>query len=236
MIAPHYGIDVFCIPLSDWLPYGNALTSCLSPTDFSDSKQSVSDQRKFVRALLRMIVGVYTHQEPEEVCLEKDASGKLTVAASPIMPLQVTVSHTDDRALIAVSGYARIGVDIERVVSRRNMGEVAKRVFSDAQNELLTSYHPAKRRRQFYTFWCRKEANAKVFGSGFMSMLQKETTDSKTHYFEIVQPPGYVACVASDHAIHKVDMYAIKPLNNDVRMMYDIERIECEGSHAYEKN
>lgn len=236
MIPPHYGIDVFCIPLADWQPHGNALFSYLQPAEFSDSTQSVSDQRRLVRAMLRIIVGLYTRQEPRNVRLEKDTSGKLMVASSPNTPLQVTVSHTHDRALIAVSGYAHIGVDIERVVYRRNMDEIAKKVFSETQNQLLISCSPAKRQRQFHAFWCRKEASAKVSGSGFMSMFQKETTKREMYHIEIVQPPGYVAYLASDQVIQKVHTYAIKPLNDCRHMMYDIERIECEGAHVYEKN
>jgi 4'-phosphopantetheinyl transferase len=88
---------------------------------------------------------------PEEVQIEVAEFGKPFV---PDTTLQFNLSHSGDRALIAVSEHCEVGVDVERpgrnvAVIERSLSE-AERASGDDRLQI----------------WCRKEAWAKALGGG----------------------------------------------------------------------
>ena len=70
------------------------------------------------------------------------------------------LSHSGDRALVAVSRQGPVGVDIERIKAGRPMERIAARMFS--AEETARAATPLG----FYRCWTAKEAYAKGLGLG----------------------------------------------------------------------
>ncbi len=88
----------------------------------------------------------------------KTPAGKPYIAGA----LCFSVSHSDDIALLAVSG-SQIGADIEK---RRhvNISALAKRAFHPEEQESLAA--AADRERAFFRIWTMKESLKKMTGEG----------------------------------------------------------------------
>ena len=90
-------------------------------------------------------------------CIPEDVEIEVAEHGKPYLPgssLQFNVSHSGDRALIALSEHCDVGVDIER--PGRNAAAV-RRALSDAEREGGDD---------LLQLWCRKEAWAKAMGGG----------------------------------------------------------------------
>lgn len=136
-------------------PLRQRLRSLLPPADLERAarlKRSGATERWIVaRAALRILLCTRLGCIPEDVQLEVTEHGK------PYLPdsaLRFNLSHSGDRALVALSEDCEVGVDVER--PGRNAAAVG-RSLSDAErasgDDLLQ-------------LWCRKEAWAKALGGG----------------------------------------------------------------------
>jgi 4'-phosphopantetheinyl transferase len=96
------------------------------------------------RWALRGVLGHYTGQEPGEIELRFGERGK-PMLADPDTPLRFNLSHSGDRALIAVAGEREVGVDVQLIGARHPPG--------------------------YYREWTRREAVAKCHGVGLWAPL-----------------------------------------------------------------
>lgn len=121
------------------------------------------------RLALREVLARYLGGDPARIELRLGERGKPMLAA-PGPPLHFNLSHSGDRALIAVAPDHEVGVDVQRM--RRLRGR-----------EL-----PA----EFYAAWTRREAIAKCHGVGLWAPLP----DAPVAVCELDAEPGYAAAVA----------------------------------------
>lgn len=103
------------------------------------------------RAALRLLLCGRIGCIPEELRIEVAEHGKPFV---PDTTLQFNLSHSGDRALIALSEHCEVGVDVER--PGRNVRAVDRALSDD---ERASGDDPLQ-------IWCRKEAWAKAQGGG----------------------------------------------------------------------
>ena len=129
------------------------------------------DRRRFVvcRALLRHLVGAAAGVACERVAFTYGPFGKpqLDLATD----IRLNVSHSDDRALVAITQGAEIGVDIERMNAQIDMESLAGQVFSALEEGRFQEVAPALRVGAFYAGWTRKEAYIKARGDGLQRAL-----------------------------------------------------------------
>jgi 4'-phosphopantetheinyl transferase len=102
-------------------------------------------RRRWVAArwALREILAGYLGRDPAGIELRFGERGKPTLAEAD-RPLHFNLSHSGERALIAISEEREVGVDVQLIGSR-----------------------PA----QFYAEWTRREAVAKCHGAGLWAPL-----------------------------------------------------------------
>lgn len=100
--------------------------------------------------------------------------------------LRVSVSHTADRALIAIAPGRRIGVDIESAGRRVDIERVADRFFHP--NERASLEAAADRRRTFLRHWTAKEAYTKALGTGMRTPFDSFEIDAAAG-----RPPRLIA-------------------------------------------
>ncbi len=110
-------------------------------------------------AMIRWCAGMHLGRAPGRVRVERRCScgrphGK---PAIPGTGLHLSLSHSEDAVVLAATTRAPIGVDVERMEARDTTGLAS--VALHASERCLSP-------RDFYRYWCRKEAVLKATGAG----------------------------------------------------------------------
>lgn len=100
-------------------------------------------------------------------------SGKpmLTFRDGRAQPLHVSVAHGGGLAVGAVCDHGPIGVDVERVDTRRGLLAIAQRFFGPEEHAALERCGSDERTALFHQWWTRKEAVLKATGIGLRGGL-----------------------------------------------------------------
>jgi 4'-phosphopantetheinyl transferase len=134
------------------------------------------DRRRFIvaHAALRHILARYVKDDAEQLHFVDGPNGKPKLAA-PLAAsgVQFNLSHSHERALLAVSQGAEIGVDIEFVRADFGFHEVANQFFTEREVAALRALPPALQRHAFYKCWTSKEAFLKAKGTGLSEILDE---------------------------------------------------------------
>ena len=123
-------------------------------------------RRRFVaaRASLRVVLAAYVDLDPSNIEFEYGHKGKPRLAGKAAnFGLHFSVSHSNERALIAVSRLP-LGVDLEFIRPMKDCQAIAKRFFSEAEQSSLFALPPERKLEAFFTCWTRKEAYVKAVG------------------------------------------------------------------------
>lgn len=121
------------------------------------------------RAYLRLILSHYLDASPHELLLKTNAFGKPQIGASSKPPLQFNLSHSSDKAVLAVCDSFPVGIDIEEI--KPITEDVARHFFSARECAALKALPPEHYLHAFYRCWTRKEAFVKAHGTGLMLPL-----------------------------------------------------------------
>lgn len=108
-----------------------------------------------------------------EFAWETQQSGKpmLTFRDGRTQPLHVSVAHGGGLAVGAVCDHGPIGVDVERVDTRRSLLAIAQRFFAPEEHAVLERCGIDERTALFHQWWTRKEAVLKATGIGLRGGL-----------------------------------------------------------------
>ncbi|MBQ7503553.1 4'-phosphopantetheinyl transferase superfamily protein [bacterium] len=94
--------------------------------------------------------------------------GKPHIADHP--EIKFNLSHSGNLAAVSMAcsgdGSSKIGLDLEEIDYKRSFGEIAARFYHPLENELLNRCGEAEKARLFTEIWTRKEACAKMWGTG----------------------------------------------------------------------
>ncbi len=115
------------------------------------------------RAAMRSILATYLGQSPQRVALTDDERGKPTLAEPA--PLAFNLSHSGSLGVLAVTGRAAVGVDIE-LLGRHVGPGLGERAFSEAERQLLSAGPDSQQAESLLRLWTAKEAYAKALGVG----------------------------------------------------------------------
>lgn len=131
-------------------------------------------RRQFLitRALTRHVLSMYTNNsDPSAIEFETNKYGK-PVLVSPIKnKLYFNLSHSENLAVLAISAYPEIGVDVEWVHHRGEMIEIAEQFFSPIEYDNMCMLAPSQQRKRFFNLWTLKEAYIKACGLGLSMPL-----------------------------------------------------------------
>jgi 4'-phosphopantetheinyl transferase len=81
------------------------------------------------------------------------------------------MSHSGDRALVALTAEGRVGVDLEVVRDVPDAPRIAERFFSNEECAALDALGREAWRGAFFLCWTRKEAFIKALGAGLSHPL-----------------------------------------------------------------
>jgi 4'-phosphopantetheinyl transferase len=127
---------------------------------------SERDRRRFVVAhqWVRILLGRCLARSPESLRFVRGPRGKPALLGAGI-DVKFNLSHTAERALLAIALGREVGVDIERE-REVDVSELAGRVFAPSEAAALRMLCPAERISAFFRCWTRKEAFIKALGDG----------------------------------------------------------------------
>jgi 4'-phosphopantetheinyl transferase len=140
----------------------------------------------------------------------------------PGTPLSFNLSHSADRALLAVTREARLGVDIERI-RPVDHERIARRFFAPAEAARLAALPERRRAAAFFAGWTRKEAFMKAVGEGLSlpldsfevsldgpAVLLRAAAGVATDWslLELHVPEGFTAALALEGRLGRIRCYA----------------------------
>ena len=192
MQSPYLGVDV-------WLVKSSAGVRRADLDLLSNAEQRrvarfhrTQDAALFTtaRAALRRRLGAVIGVPPREVRL-LDPPGAKPHLEGQQGTLSFSVSHSVDRALIALCDGGRVGVDLERVEPVPSA--LLETALTEAERQWIAGLPEAVRHRAFYQFWTRKEALLKAVGTGLATDM-KEVRLSATDPPRLLDWPHGPAC------------------------------------------
>jgi 4'-phosphopantetheinyl transferase len=123
------------------------------------------------RSTLRVLLGAYLCQSPRSIRFGLTRYGKPFLDAGS--DLDFNVSHTEGLAELAFVRERRIGIDVERIRSQPDALQLARRFFSEREQQQLESLPADKLTAAFLRCWTRKEAYIKARGEGLSLPLNQ---------------------------------------------------------------
>jgi 4'-phosphopantetheinyl transferase len=130
--------------------------------------RSPDKARTFVvaRARLRQILSGYLDRDPQSLRFSYGPAGKPALVGL-VDSLSFNLAHSGSWGVCAVVGRGEVGVDVETINPALNYANLARRFFSETENQWLRACPEPRRLRCFYRIWTRKEAWLKGKGGGF---------------------------------------------------------------------
>jgi 4'-phosphopantetheinyl transferase len=125
-----------------------------------------AERRRFVAAhgAARIIIGSRLGAPPGQLAWRHGPHGKAELTGT-WTGAQMSLSHSDELAVLAVTSTRRIGVDIQRLPAGVDVSRMSTRFYPPAEAQyVLAATWPAEQASRFTQLWTRKEACVKVTG------------------------------------------------------------------------
>jgi 4'-phosphopantetheinyl transferase len=164
-------IDLWQVDLSADLPLSAATVLSADERERAACLHFSEHRRRWTasRVALRTILAGYGSITPRDLIFAAGPYGKPSLSGTP--DLRFNLSHSEDRALLAVAWRTDVGVDIEAVRPMPELAGVARLVFTEEERVLLFSRDVDQRLATFFVMWTRKEAYIKGTGLGMSARL-----------------------------------------------------------------
>lgn len=172
--TPPLGVDLWYLDLTKCDQMSLQTYSEFLPIDELERAQQYrksQTQFLFTRLFLRKVIAHYTGWPTQEITIARTAHGKPFLLNAPT-PLYFNLSHTSNSAILAVTTYGEVGVDIE-AIRQRDFLKIAERYFHADESQQLQSCNSTERATLFFKLWTLKEAFFKATGSGISTGLNK---------------------------------------------------------------
>jgi 4'-phosphopantetheinyl transferase len=152
---------------------GDDAQALLSDDERARQRSFISPElrRRFgaARAGLRTLLGRQLDRDPRGLAFTTNEFGKPRLAGDG--QVHFNLSHCEERAVLAISDAAEVGIDLERERPIEHV-DLAKRYFHPHEVAAITaSRDEAEQRRAFFVVWTLKEAIVKALGTGLSTPL-----------------------------------------------------------------
>ena len=134
------------------------------------------DCRRYVvsHVALRQVLSTLVGAAPASLEFTTNATGKPFLAGKHAnAALAFNLSHSHESAMIAVTGYGELGVDIEYVQREFEFHDLAKRFFTESEFTAIEALPVELQRPAFFRCWTAKEAFLKAKGTGLSGKLDE---------------------------------------------------------------
>ena len=171
------------------------------------------DQTRYIAAhgWMRQILGRYLGRAPQDLQFSSGPYGKpALMGRKDDVTLSFNLSHSLDKALLAVGHDVPIGVDIEAIRPDLPDSALAADVLTEGELAELAQLPPKQQTGLFFACWARKEACMKALGLGLalepktlhVGLLTERQRVLGTHAADYIDlsplqcPPGHAAALA----------------------------------------
>jgi 4'-phosphopantetheinyl transferase len=155
------------------------------------------------RAAIRMLLAERLGTTPDAVPLGTGRWGKPYVAGAP----EFSLSHAGDWAVVALSAYRPVGIDVDLPHPGQDPLRSAARFFRADEHELVRAAPPEVRAATYLRMWARKEACVKAAGGRLAFGLRLPVAGPVVvdatgrlggpwRVRDLAAPPGYTGAVA----------------------------------------
>lgn len=159
---------------------------------------------------LHTALGYYIRTPANEIEFSHGEKGKPSIIESQNTEnIQFNLSHSGNLAILAVCKNHQLGIDIECTDRKSDWAGIARRFFTEKEQQAFFKLDEGLQENTFYKIWTRKEAHMKVTGKG----LSLPPTQ-----FEISIPPKPAAFIGN---LQSVDKHNYKMLDIDLPNMYN---------------
>ena len=235
-------VHVVSVPLDDLMP---GALEVLDDDERARAARFVFDRHRsrFIaaHACLRLLLGQYIGQAPAALRFTAGARGKPRLLDEGT-DVRFNLSHSGDRALIAVSVGIEVGVDIEQARPEALL-DLARRFFAPGEVAALEALPMAEQPGAFVRGWTRKEAFIKALGDGLSFPLDQfevslapdaagqllrscgSDVDATARWrlVSLAAPPGYAAAVAAEGADwHVVQWTCVRDSMDTIQLRRDV--------------
>lgn len=157
------------------------------------------DRRRFVVAhtAVREILARYLGDDAAKLGFVVVGNGKPKLASCfDASRIEFNLSHSHERALLAVTHGREVGVDIEFIKPDFSFHEIADHFFSPREVTALRALPAHLQRHAFYKCWTSKEAFLKAKGTGLSGKLDevKIVLDAGDRVRIDAHVPGWALC------------------------------------------
>jgi 4'-phosphopantetheinyl transferase len=195
------------------------------------------DRRRFIasHSATRVVLGRQIGIAPASVRYAVAERGKPRVVDAPV-DVRFNLSHSGERALLAVAIGREVGVDIEATRELSDLVSLAERVFSPSERERLLRSSNDQREEIFFRLWTRKESFIKALGDGMYFPLAEFEVSSEPAGEQLLlscaaRPnamgqwttrawpcePGYVAAITVEGSRFEIESIAYEPNTTGLR-------------------
>lgn len=169
-------LHLWCLQTPDHRPHVDTDWPTLTTEELARGRRLRSDIDRWryfhFRTALRRILAAYTRTPPESLCFVYSASGKPRLADAT-GDCQFNLSHSADRAVIAITAGAEVGVDLEMMRPIHHRDALARRYFMpDDVLWVQSAADEPERQRRFLICWTRLEARIKWQGTKLTSITR----------------------------------------------------------------
>lgn len=186
------------------------------------------DRQRFVVgcSLMRLLAGAYLGRAPEAVAITRRCQtcggphGKPRLGPPGSVELEFSVSHADDRVVVACSRRSPVGVDVEPLGQELQVDEMIELVVSAHEARAMAGLCPKERSRAFLVSWTRKEAVLKATGRGLVVPMPRVVVSAAG------DPPRLIAWPAELGDARAVSMHDLSPSPGYVATLAVIGRCE----------
>lgn len=116
------------------------------------------------RGMVRWCLGAHLDRDPRSLRFTLGEKGKPYLENDE---LHFNLSHSEDKAALAVSRLPAVGIDIEQFSREVDIPALSQRCFRESEIRRLEKLEGEDLQRAFFWTWTAKEARMKVTGEGF---------------------------------------------------------------------
>ena len=161
----------FCSEMADWPREDVAALLSADERERAARFHFQRDTQRFsvTRARMRSILGMYVRSDSHELKFSYAERGKPSLQMKT--DLLFNVSHSGDRAVLAIASAREVGVDIEQIRDNVECEQLAERFFSPGERRLIRELDENQKLTAFFRLWTCKEAFLKAHGAGLSRSL-----------------------------------------------------------------
>lgn len=175
-------------------------------------------------AAMRRVLGRYLGVPPKVLQFDLGPYGKPALQQTPGTPsLHFNLSHSGNRALLAVGGSQPLGVDLEAVRPGVPDPALTALVLTQDERRQYDELPPAQRTPAFFSLWARKEACMKAVGLGLAlepgslhvgldlapQSLQIPPSADRIELTVLHGPDGFAAALAVEGGIGRITRHRL---------------------------